>query len=198
MVEDEVGIIGDIDEEKLSEESINPRLVGIIMLTTALLAPFIIQVYKHPSGEGYVIFVSAFIWAIDMNPLTGIQIIPLPLIPFSYLFNPAYFTVVLFSVGVILIYFAPRLAFAYMMTHYYERKTSKARTVLSGILADFIALFFAFPFIITALFVPHSFTSIGFSTPVMLLVGFLIYKIKPPPVILAPWKHTVKTENKWE
>jgi hypothetical protein len=198
MVEDKVGIIEDIDEGILSEETINPRLVSIIMSIAALFAPFIIQMYEHPSGEGFVIFVSAFIWAVDMNPITGVQIIPLPLIPISYLFNPVYYTVVLFSVFVILIYFAPRFAYVYMTTRYYERKTTKIRALLSGIFADSIVLFFAFPFIITTLFAPHSFTSIGFPTPVLLLIGFLIYKIKPPPVVLAPWKQSIETENKWE
>jgi hypothetical protein len=114
--------------------------------------------------------------------------------PPYFILNPFY---ILMSMISMLPFFGLRLVFAFMMWRFYKNKTTKKRTVIFAIASE---IQFHMFFFVTLIMSPFSYMMMPpyIPIPLLSLVGFLIYKARPPPAILGPWKGVEERDQWWE
>ena len=143
----------------INDELINPEVVGIVMALVALLAPlaFSIAVY-----DGLHLSVLAVLWIFTSVPwgthLETSNTFLSYLMPFGFL----------------------RLAYAYQMFRLYKGRTTKKRTLTLGIVSELPFALVFIPVLIMWFLNPYGPMYLMGPTFILLIVGILIIRLKPP------------------
>ena len=90
-----------------------------------------------------------------------------------------------------------RLAYAYQMVRLYKGQTTKKRTLTLGIVSELpMTLFFLE--VLNALFLhPYGPMALGGPTLILLIVGTLIIRLKPPPKPPEIWTEMPEEKSWW-
>jgi hypothetical protein len=154
-------------EQEPKEEKRTRYLVLLIILAGALFLPVLIIVYNSPY-YGYI-QVMAMTW---MWYSSGI---PYPVI------SPLFIFMIISSLPFTFM----RLVFVYMVNRYYLAKTTKQRVLIVGVAADIqAALIYNLPYILMFILSPGGsmYPIYGIPTPALIIIGYLIFRFRPPPV----------------
>ena len=161
----------------INDKLVNPMVVGIVMALVALLAPltFSIAVY-----DGLHLSVTAVLWGFISSPYQtylGIADIFLlvAMMPFGFL----------------------RLAYAYQMVRLYKGQTTKKRTLTLGIVSELPFVMLSILYLIMWFFYPYSPMGLAGPTLILLIVGILIIRLKPPPKPPEIWEEMPEEKPWW-
>ena len=130
----------------------------IILVLVASLTPYVIFLTEK-------ITIFAVAWALFISE-DHVSIIfleqTIPTLPFTFL----------------------RFIFVLQMIRLYDNKTTKKRTILAGVLSECPMLFFLVGNTLPLLWNPRwPYGFMGFSIPLLLLIGGLLMKYFPPPTV---------------
>ncbi len=146
----------------------NPITIGIVMTLVALLAPFTVSFSGH---DGLYLSIIGILWNFSSSPystslaITDIFILPV-VIPFVFL----------------------RLVYAVQMIRLYKGLTTKKRTLALGIVSELPFAILLIPVFIMSLLDPSISMMLAGPTLILLIVGILIIRLKPPPESLEIWE----------
>jgi hypothetical protein len=143
------------------------------MTLVALLAPFTVSLssYHGPHLDGLYLSIIGILWNFNSSPyntslqISDIFILPI-VIPFVFL----------------------RLAYAYQMVRFYKGVTTKKRTLILGIVSELPFGILFMPFFIMSLLDPSISIMLAGPTLILLIVGILIIRLKPPPESPEMWE----------
>ncbi|MGY5861213.1 MAG: hypothetical protein RTU09_02390 [Candidatus Thorarchaeota archaeon] len=161
----------------INDKPVNPNVVGIVMALVALIAPlaFSIAVY-----DGLHLSVNAVLWGFISSPYqTYLEIVSIftvvTMMPFGFL----------------------RLAYAYQMVRLYKGQTTKKRTLALGIVSELPFAMVSILYIIMWFFNPFNPMGLAGPTLILLIVGTLIIRLKPPPESPEMWKEMPEEKPWW-
>ena len=161
----------------IDDKPVNPEVVGIVMALVALLAPlaFSIAIY-----DGLHLSVTAVLWGFISSPYqTYLDILNIftlfAMMPFGFL----------------------RLAYAYQMVRLYKGRTTKKRTLTLGIVSELPFMILFIPFVIIWLLDQHGSVALGGPTLILLIVGILIVRFRPPPESPETWAEISEEKSWW-
>ncbi len=162
----------------IKDKPVNPIVVGIVMSLVALLAPlaFSIAVY-----DGLHLSVTAVLWGFISSPYqTYLEILNI------------------FTLAMMMPFGALRLAYAYQMLRLYKGRTTKKRTLTLGIVSElpFVMLFILY--LIMWFLNPYSPMGLAGPTLILLIVGILIVRFRPPPESPEIWVELSEEKSWWE
>lgn len=157
----------------IKDKQANPITIGIVMTLVALLAPFTVNLsgYDGPHLDGLYLSIIGILWNFNSSPyytsleITNIDILPI-VIPFVFL----------------------RLVYAYQMVRFYKGLTTKKRTLALGIVSELPFAILLIPFFILSLLDPYISIMLAGPTLILLIVGILIIRLKPPPESPEMWE----------
>jgi hypothetical protein len=155
--------------EDVGERKLEVRIVTFLLVLTALVSPYSINVYPHEM-YGWMLNLTGMTWTmINMN-FWDIVIDP-----------------VIFIVG--LPFTCLRLVFVYQIHRYLLGRTTRKRTIIIGILSELQLLLMTLPIITILLLLGNTDIVSGFfiPIPVLLLVGLVIIRVVPVSAIESPW-----------
>jgi hypothetical protein len=162
----------------IKDKPASPTAVGIVLAVLALFAPLGFQGFTH--YEGLTLSMIAVCWELYLSPYQSYLAIANPfmliaMMPFGFL----------------------RLAFAYQMVRFYKDKTTRRRTFALGVVSEipFMVLFLLN--LIMMLLFPFGFTFLCGPTPILLIVGILIVRLKPPPEPPEIWEEMPEEKPWW-
>ncbi|MEE9539951.1 MAG: hypothetical protein V3V85_00475 [Candidatus Thorarchaeota archaeon] len=161
----------------INDKPVNPIVVGIVMALVALLAPlaFSIAVY-----DGLHLSVTAILWGFISSPYqTYLEILNI------------------FTLAIMMPFGALRLAYAYQMVRLYKGQTTKKRTLTLGIVSElpFVMLFMLY--LIMWFLNPFSPMGLAGPTLILLIVGILIIRFRPPPESPEIWEDMSEGKSWW-
>ena len=81
-----------------------------------------------------------------------------------------------------------RLAYAYQMVRFYKGLTTKKRTLALGIVSELPFAILSIPVFILSFLDPYGCIMLAGPTLILLIVGILIIRLKPPPESLEIWE----------
>jgi len=162
-------------KSSIHDTSRMPKLVGVLMLVLAVLAPFAVLGYSNFFN------IQSLFWMLTLNQY-GIH---LDIIPPGAIFLMLPFLLI-------------RLTLPYQMVRYYHGKTTRTRTAVVAILSEspFLAVFvlqLTFSLIISGMMF-----GISLPAPITMIVGLLLLWRKPIPEVTVPWDGTEKTRQWWD
>jgi hypothetical protein len=132
--------------------------LGIILVLIASLTPYVIFLTEKITivAVAWILFISAGHVSIIFLEQT------IPTLPFTFL----------------------RFMFVLQMIRLYDNKTTKKRTILVGVLSECPMLIFLVGNTLPLLWNPRwPYGFMGFSIPLLLLIGWLLMKYFPPPKV---------------
>ena len=156
----------------------NPTAVGIVMAGVALLAPFAFFISGY---DGLYLSVIAVFWNFTSSThytyleLTNIFTLA-NTIPFGFL----------------------RLAYAYQMVRFYKGRTTKKRTQTLGIVSELPFAIMFLPYLFMWILNPLSPVALAGPTFILLIVGLLIVRFRPPPESPEIWEELSEEKSWWE
>jgi hypothetical protein len=161
----------------INDKPINPEVVGIVMALVALLAPFAFNIAIY---DGLHLSVTAVLWGFISSPYqTYLDILNIftlfAMMPFGFL----------------------RLAYAYQMVRLYKGRTTKKRALTLGIVSElpFVMLFILY--LIMWFFSPYNPMGLAGPTLILLIVGILIIRFRPPPESPETWAEMPEDKPWW-
>jgi len=161
----------------INDKPVNPVVVGIVMALVALLAPlaFSITVY-----DGLHLSVTAVLWGFISSPYqTYLEIVNIftlvTMMPFGFL----------------------RLAYAYQMVRFYNGLTTKKRTLTLGVVSELPFVMLSILYLIMWFFYPYSPMGLAGPTLILLIVGILIIRFRPPPESPEIWEEMSEEKPWW-
>jgi hypothetical protein len=158
------------------DKPVNPIVVGIVLVLVALLAPFAFSLSGY---DGLYFSIIGVLWSFTSSPrytyleITNIFTFAIT-IPFGFL----------------------RLAYAYQMVRFYKGLTTKKRTLTLGIVSELPFAILFIPFFIMSFLDPYGINLAG-PTLILLIVGILIIRLKPPPKLPEIWKEMFEEKPWW-
>jgi hypothetical protein len=159
------------------EKPINPLVVGIIMALVALFAPLTFSFHDY---DGLHLSMVAVFWIFSLTPWG------------TYLeTSNNFFLPVLMSYGLL------RLAYAYQMVRLYKARTTKKRTLALGIVSELPVTIPLLEVLIVLLLNPHGPMALGGPTLILLIVGILIVRFKPPSKPPEIWEEMPEEKSWW-
>jgi hypothetical protein len=197
MVEADSSFSQEIEPGQTTEPSIEPRRVGIIMFAIAFLGPAAFTAYGNPEW-GLNIQVISILWALYYDTYGGWRIMPSPIVPIYLIFDPFFYSMIIYSVFMSLLFFSPRFIFGYMMYRHYKGRTSRKRAKIMGIVSELPFTIFAFPNILMALFYPYGYYALMGPIPLLAILGLALLKLRPAPIVYAPWKGLEAPKKWWD
>ena len=162
----------------INDKPVNPNVVGIMMALVALLAPlaFSIAIY-----DGMHLSVTAVLWGFILSPYqTYLEILNI------------------FTLATMMPFGALRFAYAYQMVRLYKGLTTKKRTLTLGIVSELPFVMLAILYLIMWFFNPYSPMGLAGPTLILLIVGTLIIKFRPPPKPPEIWVEISEEKSWWE
>lgn len=146
---------------KAPEQSIDPRIVGIVMLVIAVLAPYVFSVYSNIYDET-IVEMTAGLW--HLNTLDELPIIVIgPLITLA----AAPFLIL-------------RLLFVHQVYECYQGKVSRRRAIVVGLASELQIVVILIVAYVTALSgVPIPYIPIAAPIPMLLMVGLVFLYFYP-------------------
>jgi len=158
------------------DKSVNPLVVGIMMALVALLAPLMFSFTFH---DGLCFGVLAVLWSFTLAPWgthleTSDTFTFAILMPFGFL----------------------RLAYACQMVRLYMARTTKKHTLALGIVSELPITILLIPVLIMLLLHPDGPMVLFGPTFILLIVGILIIRLKPPPKPPEIWEE-MPEEKPW-
>ncbi len=160
----------------IKDKPVNPTIVGTVMALVALLAPI---AFGFSGYDGLHLSVIAVLWAFTSSPyFTHLEIMNIftliTMMPFGFL----------------------RLAYAYQMVRLYKGRTTKKRTLTLGIVSElpFVMLFILY--LILWFLNPYGPMGLAGPTLILLIVGLLIIRFRPPPESPEIWEE-MSVEKSW-
>ena len=158
------------------DKPINALIVGIMMALMALLAPLMFSFTTH---DGLCFGVLAVLWSFTSTPWR------------TYLETSDTFTfAILMPFGLL------RLAYAYQMVRLYMARTTKRRTLALGIVSELPITILLVPVFIMLLLYPDGPMVLFGPTLILLIIGTLIIRLKPPPKPPEIWEE-MPEEKSW-
>lgn len=157
------------------DKPINPLIVGIIMALVALFAPLMFSFHDY---DGLYFQVVAVLWIFSVTPWG------------TFLETSNYF---FFSV--LMYYGFLRLAYAYQMVRLYKARTTKKRTLTLGIVSELPMTLPLLEVLIMWLLNPYGPMVLFGPTFILLIVGILIIRLKPPPKPSEIWEEMPEEES---
>jgi len=160
----------------IKDKPVNPTIVGIVMSLIALLAPFAFFLSGY---DGLYLSVIAAFWNFTSSPhytyleITNIFTLAIT-IPFGFL----------------------RLAYAYQLVRFYKGRTTKKRTQTLGIVSELPFAIMFLPYLFMWFLNPFSPVALAGPTLILLIVGTLIIRLKPPPGSPEMWEE-MSAEKPW-
>ena len=149
------------------DKPVNPMVVGIVMAFVALLAPLMFSFTFH---DGLCFGLLAVLGSFTSTPWR------------TYLETSDTFTfAILMPFGLL------RLAYACQMVRLYMARTTKNRTLALGIVSELPITILLVPVFIMLLLYPDGPMVLFGPTFILLIVGALIIRLKPPPKPLGIW-----------
>jgi len=156
----------------LGEPHQSPMTIGTIMAIVAILAPVGASIHSYTGFTEYNVTIVAMTWLLIVDPFGSYWFVQ-PLLFFSTL--PMTFL---------------RFVFAYMMVRVYQGKSTRKRALVVGVASELqypviyllpilVGVFTPFPVFPIPLFLP---------IPILLLLGFLIIRIRPPAQLPVSWR----------
>jgi hypothetical protein len=161
----------------INDKLVNPMVVGIVMALVALLAPltFSIAVY-----DGLHLSVTAVLWGFISSPYqTYLEILNI------------------FTLAVMMPFGFLRLAYAYQMVRLYKGRTTKKRTLTLGIVSELPIAMLSMLYLIMWFLNPFSPMGLAGPTLILLIVGILIIRFRPPPESPEMWKEMSEEKSWW-
>lgn len=182
---------GEPEPGKTTEERIKPRRAGMLMLCS-LIAPIAVAISFDP-GWSYWSMLSLFM-VINYETHGGFYFYPTIYLPWGV---PDIFY--LMNISMVLgLYAGPRIVFSYQTIRLYKGRTSKRKTLLLGFMADCYFLIIGIPTMIYSLTSPYFSLSLILPIPVALFIFLILLKLRPPAVVITPWKGVDKPQKWWE
>ena len=162
----------------IKDKPINPIAVGTVMTLVALLAPF---AFNLSSYDGLYLSIIGVLWNFTSSPYYTYLDIANPfmiisMMPFGFF----------------------RLAYAYQMFRLYKGRTTKKRTLTLGIVSELPFALVFIPVLIMWLLNPIGPMALGGPTLILLIVGILIVRFRPPPESLEIWEELSEEKSWWE
>ena len=162
----------------IEDKPVNPTVVGIVMSLVALLAPL---AFGLSGWDGLHYSVIAVLWSFTSTPYS------------TYLEITNIFTLVtMMPFGFL------RLAYAYQMVRFYKGRTTKKRTLTLGIVSEIPFAILFIPYLIMWLLNPLGPIALGGPTLILLIVGILIIRFRPPPKSPETWVELSEEKSWWE
>ena len=161
----------------IKDKPVNPTVVGILMALVALLTP----IGFFASGyDGLYISLIAILWSFSSSSFSTILVTAdittlIMSMPFGFL----------------------RLAYAYQMVRLYKGRTTKKRTLTLGIVSELPFMILFIPFVIIWLLDQHGSVALGGPTLILLIVGILIVRFRPPPESPETWAEISEEKSWW-
>jgi hypothetical protein len=94
----------------------------------------------------------------------------------------------IFILPVVIPFVFLRLAYAYQMVRFYKDLTTKKRTLALGIVSELPFAILSIPVFIMSFLDPYSPIMMAGPTLILLIVGLLIIRLKPPPESPEIWE----------
>ncbi|MCK4484017.1 MAG: hypothetical protein KAU89_04285 [Candidatus Thorarchaeota archaeon] len=162
----------------IKHKSGNPTVVGIVMTLVALIAPLAFFLSDY---DGLYISLIAVLWSFTSSSyytsLVIADILTLSMsLPFGFL----------------------RFAYAYQMVRLYKGRTTKKRTLTLGIVSELPFAILFIPNLIMWLLTPYGPMALGGPTLILLIVGILIVRFRPPPETPEIWEDLSEEKSWWE
>lgn len=193
MVEADMRFTGEPEPAKTTEERIKPRNIGIILAITALVSPLAVNISVNPWDGLYFSMLFLFFY-MNYSTRWGFEIYPTFYTPWGY---PDIFYIM--NISMILgVYCGPRLVFSYQMVRLYKARTTKRRALLLGLITDCYFLFLTLPTLFMMLLYPSEYFYAILPTPIVLFIALLLIKLRPPSVVITPWKELDEPDQWWE
>ena len=144
----------------IKDKPVNPIVVGTVMTLVALLAPF---AFNLSSYDGLYLSIIGVLWNFTSSPhYTHLDIanpfMIISMMPFGFF----------------------RLAYAYQMFRLYKGRTTKKRTLTLGIVSELPFALVFIPVLIMWFLNPYGPMYLMGPTFILLIVGILIIRLKPP------------------
>ncbi len=144
----------------IKDKPVNPIVVGTVMTLVALLAPF---AFNLSSYDGLYLSIIGVLWNFTSSPYYTYLDIANPfmiisMMPFGFF----------------------RLAYAYQMFRLYKGRTTKKRTLTLGIVSELPFALVFIPVLIMWFLNPYGPMYLMGPTFILLIVGILIIRLKPP------------------
>jgi hypothetical protein len=162
----------------IKDKPVNPTIVGIVMALVALVAPL---AFFFSGYDGLYISLIAILWSFTSS---------------------SYYTQLviadIFTLGMSMPFGFLRLAYAYQMFRLYNGRTTKKRTLTLGIVSELPLAILFIPYLIMWLLNPLSPLALAAPTLILLIVGILIVKFKPPPKPPETWVEISEKKSWWE
>jgi hypothetical protein len=159
------------------DKPINTLIVGIMMALVALLAPLMFSSTGH---DGLCLGMLAVLWTFTSTPwVTRLKI------------SNTITLAILMPFGVL------RLAYAYQMVRLYKTRTTKNRTFALGIVSELPITILLVPVFIMLLLHPDGPMVLFGPTFILLIVGTLIIRLKPPPKPPEIWEEVPEKKFWW-
>ncbi|MCK5302656.1 MAG: hypothetical protein KAJ96_05910 [Candidatus Thorarchaeota archaeon] len=162
----------------INDKPVNPIVVGIVMTLVALLTPI---AFLASGYDGLYISLIAILWSFTSS---------------------SYYTQLviadIFTLGMSMPFGFLRLAYAYQMFRLYNGRTTKKRTLTLGIVSELPFAILFIPYLIMWLLNPLSPLALAAPTLILLIVGILIVKFKPPPKPPETWVEISENKSWWE
>jgi len=161
----------------INDKPVNPIVVGIVMALVALLVPF---AFGFTGYDGLYFSIIGVLWTFTSSPnytyleITNIFTLAIT-IPFGFL----------------------RLAYAYQMVRFYKGRTTKKRTLTLGVVSELPFAILFIPFFIMWFLNPYGSMNLTGPTLILLIVGILIIRLKPPPEPPEIWKEMPEEKPWW-
>ncbi len=159
------------------DKPVNPLVVGIMMALVALLAPLTFSFHDY---DGLHFQVVAVLWIFSVTPWGT----------FLETSNHFFFSVLMY-------YGFLRLAYAYQMVRLYKARTTKKRTLTLGIVSELPMTLPLLEVLIMWLLNPYGPMVLGGPTLILLIVGTLIIRFRPPPESPEIWEAMPEEESWW-
>jgi hypothetical protein len=168
------------DESASSKsKTLSARWAGVFFALLAVFAPAFVQIFWIPPG-GLSFSVWAMVWGLFYGMMEPGQ---------WYLdFSPFFY----FAQSVIYIFLRP--VFAYQMVRYYQGKSSRRWTIVTGIITELQVIVMNIPPMLELL---HWFLLVRLPIPFMLFAAVLLMKYMPPSPKIITWIEKEQEHSRW-